>query len=126
MKKIEDIETMTPEELELAAEKLSASVPEGLQSRIETVLAAKAICDDDKPKAPKRAPGWIAATGLAAAAAIAAFAIFPIRASSEPKDTFDDPALAYAQVEATFRQISDKMASVANKPIEVTNNKDEQ
>lgn len=117
---------MAPEELESAAERQSASVPEGLRSRIETVLAAKAVASDDKPKAPGRSPGWIAATGLAAAAAIAAFAIFPNRAPSEPEDTFDDPALAYAQVEATLRQISDKMASVANKPIEVTNNKDEQ
>ena len=44
---------------------------------------------------------------LAVAAAAAAVVILPQRG---PKDTFDDPRLAYAEVEKAFQTISDKMS----------------
>ena len=48
----------------------------------------------------------------AAAAAIAAFVL--IRKPSAPVDSFDDPMLAYAQIEHTFQYISDKMSGGLN------------
>ena len=45
------------------------------------------------------------------AASLAALAILPKHAGDSIPDTFDDPYLAYAQVEATFQLISDKMAT---------------
>lgn len=106
MKRIEDIEMMTPEELEKAALQEDIRVPEGLRGRMEAAIAAKELTAERKR--PSRA--WLPYAALAAAAAIAAVAVIPGRRSTELRDSFDDPYLAYAQVEATFRTISDKMA----------------
>ncbi len=102
MKRIEDIEMMDPGQLEKAALNEDIHVPEGLRSRIEESIAAKEI-------ARERRPVWIPYAALAAAAAIAAVAIIPHRGEAALRDTFDDPYLAYAQVEKTFQKISDKM-----------------
>ena len=129
MKHIEDIEFMTPEELEIAALAESAPVPEGLESRIKETLAAKAATE----AAPRSAGfrdrfGWAPAVALAAFAAIAILIAIP---GNSPKDTFDDPAMAYAQVEAVFKDISGRIASgmdkvsqaeaIASKPSEIIN-----
>ena len=182
MKRIEDIEIMELEELEAAAMKEAAPVPEGLEGRIREVLAAAAVADgaavaavaedaavaavasvaegaavsavasaaaaaataaatgeppclleksrpgrlsrsdeprSDEPRSGSRSgkarsgstvrlAAWWTALAAAAAAAIA-FVLIPGR-GPEPVDTFDDPYLAYAQVEATFQRISEKMA----------------
>lgn len=129
MKHIKDIEFMTPEELEIAALAESAPVPEGLESRIKETLAAKAATE----AAPRSAGfrdrfGWAPAVALAAFAAIAILIAIP---GNSPKDTFDDPAMAYAQVEAVFKDISGRIASgmdkvsqaeaIASKPSEIIN-----
>ena len=66
---------------------------------------------------------------LAAAAALAALIILPQTGKRELKDTYDDPYLAYAEVEKVFQNISGKMAlgvdlvkevrPTAEKPIQV-------
>ncbi len=53
---------------------------------------------------------WLPLTGIAAAAAIALLLILPRPGQSQLKDTYDDPELAYAQIEETFKLISSKMA----------------
>lgn len=137
MKRIEDIEKMDPEALEQAALDEVATIPEGLRNRIETALAAKAVMDgtsggnalSDKPaelaglstKPAKDAPRkhrWIPISAIAAAAAVAALFMIPRLNDRALKDTYNDPALAYAQVEATFRQISDKMTIGVDKASE--------
>lgn len=130
MKKIEDIESMQPEELESAALGDEIKVPAGLEERILDAIAAKEAL---RPKASLRREAsplrWVPYAALAVAAGLAAVAIIPRR--DRLRDTFDDPYLAYAQVEATFQKISDKMAvgvglaekagQTADKPMEIIN-----
>lgn len=106
MKRIEDIEKMEWDELEAAAQEVEVPVPPGLEARIRASLAAKALVS---PRPKPAVAGWVPYAALAAAAALAAVAVIPRSREDRLPDTFDDPYLAYAQVEATFRTISDKM-----------------
>ncbi|MBR4809042.1 MAG: hypothetical protein IK031_02030 [Bacteroidales bacterium] len=108
MKKIEDIERMDLDELESAALEENVAAPAGLEDRIMASLAAKAIAGSRPAPAPVR---WLPYAALAVAAALAAVIFIPGSKSDRLMDTFDDPYLAYAQVEATFQKISDKMAA---------------
>lgn len=126
MKTIEEIEKMDPEQLESAALQEVTSVPSGLEERIKGVIAARTMLEKQKPGGKLR---WLPYAAIAAAAATAAVVAIPLGGRHSPKDTFDDPYLAYAQVEATFQKISDKMAlgvgmaeeagDTAGKPIEI-------
>ncbi len=130
MKRIEDIEIMTEKELEQAAMQDSALIPEGFRARLETALAAAKIAEEPAAR-PKGASRWIALSAVAAAAAVLAIVAIPRSGSVQLKDTFDDPVQAYAKVEETFRQISQKMTlgvamaseaeAEAGKPIEIMN-----
>ena len=102
MKTLEEIERLSLEELEQEAPRAAAPVPDGLQERLRQTLAARELADAARPR-PTR---WIPYASLAVAAAAAAVIALPQRG---PKDTFDDPRLAYAEVEKVFRTISDKM-----------------
>ena len=124
MKRIEDIERMLPEELESAVLSEDIKVPSGLEERIKSAIAAK---ESLKPReSPVR---WVPYAALAVAAGLAAVAVIP--RGGKIQDTFDDPYLAYAQVEATFQKISDKMAlgvdlaekagQTADRPMEIIN-----
>lgn len=123
MKTIEELQDLTWEELETAASKEAAPVPAGLQTRIAETLAARTLAAEPA-RSPARRYGYIA---LAAAAALAALVVIP--RVSAPKDTFDDPYLAYAEVEKAFQSISEKMNAgvdlarevkpVAEKPLNV-------
>ena len=126
MKRIQDIEILQEEDLEMAALGEDITIPAGLEERIKAAIAAK---ETIKPKAePVR---WIPYAALAVAAGFAAVAIIRHNGSGKLQDTFDDPYLAYAQVEATFQKISDKMAigvgvaakaeQTAEKPMEIIN-----
>ncbi|MBQ3723766.1 MAG: hypothetical protein II851_08680 [Bacteroidales bacterium] len=109
MKSIEELEKLEWEELEQAALQDPAPVPEGLQQRLSANLAAKSLAEEATVrKSPVRAFSY---TALAAAAALAAVLVLPRLGNREPKDTFDDPYLAYAEVEKVFQSISDKMAT---------------
>lgn len=102
MKTLEEIEKLSAEELEREALQAPVTVPDGLERRLREALAAREIAAAARPR-PVR---WI--VPLAAAAAAAATIVFlPQRG---PKDTFDDPLLAYAEVEKAFQTISDKMS----------------
>lgn len=126
MKRIQDIEKMQEEELEMAALGEDITIPAGLKERIKAAIAAK---ETVKPKAvPVR---WIPYAALAVAAGLAAVVLIHHDGSGKLQDTFEDPYLAYAQVEATFQIISDKMAigvdmaakaeQAAEKPMEIIN-----
>ena len=119
MKRIEDIEMMEVEDLLKVAEDNSVSVPEGLENRIAaSLLAVKISQEEDAPAVPLRAR-WI--TGFAVAAACTVAAVFLHNpAQSELKDTFDDPRLAYAEVERTFERISSKMSKASEMAYEAT------
>ena len=128
MKRIEDIENLSLEELEQAAQ--GAPVPEGLADRIKASLVAESFLQNagkepsgaltgepffgENGKDDRRRHIWQTGilSSLAVAAAIAAVVL--LHTPSAPKDTFDDPLLAYAQVEETFQYISSKMSGGVN------------
>lgn len=126
MKRIQDIEKMQEEELEMAALGEDITIPAGLEERIKAAIAAK---ETVKPEA--RPVRWIPYAALAVAAGLAAVVLIHHDGSGKLQDTFEDPYLAYAQVEATFQKISDKMAigvdiaakaeQTAEKPMEIIN-----
>lgn len=109
MKQIEELENLGWEELERSALQDPAPVPEGLKERIAASLAAETLARESAGRRfPVRAVSF---TALAVAAALAAVLILPGLGQREPEDTFDDPYLAYAEVERVFQSISEKMAT---------------
>ena len=106
MKKITEIENMDWEALEKAAESRPAKVPEDLEAGIKAAILAS---ETARPKATPRRLPVAAFYGFAFAATITALVVVGVNRINSPRDTFDDPYLAYAEVQKTFRQISDKM-----------------
>ena len=134
MKRIQDIEKLQEEELEMAALGEDITIPAGLEERIKAAIAAKeavAIAAKETVKPEARPVRWIPYAALAVAAGLAAVVLIHHDGSGKLQDTFEDPYLAYAQVEATFQKISDKMAigvgvaakaeQTAEKPMEIIN-----
>lgn len=107
MKQIKEIENMDWEALEQAAEAGQAKVPEDLDARIKAAILASEATAEKEP-ATRRLPAR-AFYGFAFAAAVAAVIAVGVLRERPLQDTFDDPLLAYAEVQKTFRQISDKM-----------------
>ena len=99
MKSIRDIELMTTEDLERISLDEGIEVPRGLSSRVEAAVKASLF--------RKR---MFRTAGIAAAVAVLAGAGFGIAGfQNEPEDTFDDPYLAYAEVEKAFARMSEGM-----------------
>ncbi len=107
MKTLEEIERLTGEELEQRAAASAPAAPKGLQRRLRTALAAQEIATQHDAAQPRPARWAVPAAALACAAAAAVLLTLPDRG---PRDTFDDPYLAYAEVEKAFQTISDKMS----------------
>lgn len=103
MKHIEDIEKMSVEELISIAEDMPVEVPDDLDKNISEALMAQTALADI-PKSAQTVRRLLYAT-TAAAACLAVF----LTVRSQPKDTFDDPHLAYAELEKTFSYISSKV-----------------
>ena len=126
MKTLEEISRLGAEDLERIALDESIPVPEELSSRVQAALEEQAGADR-----PTTTDGWTAtrrrsgnlsprkyeASIFAVAAAIALFALGTVFLTREPapKDTFDDPYLAYAEVEKVFSKISGTIAYGAEK-----------
>ena len=145
MKKISEIETLTPEQLELVATDASVPVPEDLKASLEALAGAAelaGILEEGTPErvrgegeAPERVRGegrprkstvwrWAIA---AAAAAVVALAV-TLSVPSRPKDTFSDPLLAYAEVQRAFDLISargEQAMDIAGKAVPVMEKTDE-
>lgn len=113
MKDIGKIERLTPEDLERIASDESVRVPADLKASLEALAGAAELLDE-RPAAAGVIPGlaekrlarnaWYWAAPAVAAALVAAVLVF----RSQPKDTFSDPYLAYAEVQKAFGQISQK------------------
>lgn len=121
MKRIEEIKNLTIDDLERIADDSRIEVPEGLDMKLLSAIMASSP-DSIAPRRPrflKLASGAVA-TGIAACLAV----MFMM--SDEPKDTFDDPKLAYAELEKTMSLISSKLergmelASEAAPALEIT------
>ncbi len=98
------------DELLEASSDETVHVPEGFMERLdETVGAARtvgALTDDDVSYKASYIKRFIPFISVAAAIALIAGIGFSLM-DDEPKDTFDDPLLAYAEIEKAFGRISD-------------------
>ena len=135
MKRIEDIEKMGLEDLEAAAMEEKVEVPQGLAGRIqERILAAELAKEPPVGKPQIQRKRILQFSGIAAAAVVV-FALVLLKPGMQKdtlQDTFEDPYMAYAQVEEAFRQISKKMTvgvemiadakPLAERPMEILNN----
>lgn len=110
MRSIEEIEGLSLEELEAIASDSRVEAPEGLQERIAAGLAAAEELDAEELDSEEHSkPVTSHRTIWAMAAAACAALVIAVSLPRQPKDTFDDPALAYAEIERTFAYISSKM-----------------
>ena len=128
MKDINEIERLTPEDLERIASDESVRVPADLKASLEALAGASELLDEGpaaagvipglaekrlgRKSSGRRSQGWRTwywAVPAVAAALVAAVLVF----RSQPKDTFSDPYLAYAEVQKAFGQISEKGEAAA-------------
>lgn len=105
MKSIKEIENMSLEQLEAVSMDENIPVPEGFAERIQISVDAQSIIGEIKEDSH---PGrMVRIVGAAASVAVLAGIGFGIaRWQNEPKDTFDDPYLAYAELEKAFAIMS--------------------
>ncbi len=128
MKRTEDIEKLTIEELERMADDESVAVPERLGENIENRILASEILRNESAReeslttedgsgtlnSEKRSSSVVLWKRLAVIPAVAAAVAAVViglnlhRASAAPADTFSSPEEAYAQVERTFAMIGSK------------------
>ena len=102
MKTLDEITRLSAEDLERISLDETIPVPEDLASRVQEAV---------RPWTRRWA---LPATGIAAAA-VAVLVTIGLTREPAPKDTFDDPYLAYAEVERVFSRISGTVAYGAEK-----------
>ena len=105
MKSLKDIENISLEELERASLDERTAVPEGFAERIQASVDAQGIIDgiEEGPHHGR----MVRIVGAAASVAVLAGIGFGIAQwQNEPKDTFDDPYMAYAELEKAFAIMS--------------------
>lgn len=106
MKSIKEIENMSLEELIAVSSDEATAVPEGFAERIGRQVEAQKVAKDlakdaDRTRTVRRIGAAAAVTLLAGTAlGIANW-------QNRPKDTFDDPYLAYAELEKAFATMSE-------------------
>ena len=108
MKTLDEIKRLTADDLERISLDESIPVPEELSGKVQEALARA-----DANARTRRLRWILPSTGIAAAAAI--LLAVGLTRNPEPKDTFDDPYLAYAEVERVFSKISGTVAYGAEK-----------
>ena len=103
MKSIKEIENMSLEELERASLDERTAVPEGFAERIQASVDAQSIIDEitEDPHRMVRIVG-----AAASVAVVAGIGLGIAKWQDEPKDTFDDPYMAYAELEKAFATMS--------------------
>ena len=101
MKSIDDISRLSAEDLERISLDESIPVPEELSARVQAAV-----------RKPAR---WVLPAGIAAAVATLVAVGLTLTRNPEPIDTFDDPYLAYAEVEKVFAKKSGTVAYGAEK-----------
>ena len=106
MKSIKEIENMSLEELIAVSSDEATAVPEGFAERIGKHVEAHKIAKDLENDADRtRTVRWIGAA--AAVTLLAGTALGIVNWQNQPKDTFDDPYLAYAELQKAFSTMSD-------------------
>ncbi len=128
MKSIKEIEKMNLEELFEVSSDETVQIPDGFMDRLNdefgAMMMVSALTEKEDSSNPFRR-GTVRLIGAAAAAVLLAGIGFSL-IDNEPEDTFDDPYLAYAELEKAFATISDgigrgvAMAEDSEKIIEKT------
>lgn len=104
MKKIEDIVKIDFQELERIADDTAVTIPDSLGDRVKDALLSSML-----QRRRHRRKETIGFAILAPVAVAAALGLILWTRPPKLQDTFDDPALAYAQLEETFTYISDQI-----------------
>ena len=106
MKTCEEIEKIPFEELERMAEDTGIAVPEDLSAQLASSVQAAALTEAlSGPSRRQKRLRWAIPSAVGALVA-ASLAVVLVLRPGDPKDTFDTPEEAYAQLEETFRFIS--------------------
>lgn len=120
MKDINEIERLSPEDLERIASDTSVRVPSDLKASLEALAGAAEFAQPEKapvetePVVRKAGIFRPLLWGIPAVAAALVTAVLVFRSvPKEPEDTFSDPYLAYAEVQKAFGQISQKGEAAA-------------
>jgi len=123
MKRIEDIEKMDLGTLEAISEDRSIEVPADLREAVKAVLPkekteaepvrffGKRTENGKEAKPPKR---WIRPLAVAASLAAVAVGGLTLYRNAPLKDTYEDPYLAYAEVQKALNRISGSMSDGVN------------
>lgn len=99
MKSLKEIENMTLEQLEAVSMNGDITAPEGFRARLDALL--------DESGRRKR---YLRVAGIAAGIMLLLGAGYgAAEYMDRPKDTFEDPYLAYAEVERAFAMMSEGM-----------------
>ena len=110
MKSLKDIENISLEELDAVSLDEGIRIPEGFAERLQENIEAQQKIDrleEKRPAAQKRLLTFISAA--ASVAVLAGIGLGIARWQNEPKDTFDDPHMAYAELEKAFAKVSGGM-----------------
>lgn len=112
MKSIKEIEKMSLEQLEAVSMDEDIAIPEGLTDRLSAGLEAaetvSLLTEDEVGEISRNK--ILKYVSIAATVAVFAGVGFGIaRWQNEPKDTFDDPYMAYAELEKAFAKVSGGM-----------------
>lgn len=108
MKSLKEIEDISLEQLEAVSQDEAITVPEGFRQRLEAELDAQNKLETmkEEPRKIRLAP----VIGVAASVLLLiGIGLGIARWQSEPKDTFTDPYLAYAELEKAFSTMSEGM-----------------
>lgn len=108
MKSLKEIEDISLEELEAVSQDEAIAVPEGFRLRLEAELESQRRLETlkEEPRKIRLVP----VIGVAASVLLLiGIGLGIARWQSEPKDTFTDPYLAYAELEKAFSTMSEGM-----------------
>lgn len=107
MKTLKDIENITLEDLKDVSMDESIAVPESLSEKL--------VRNAGREVTRRR----ILALSGAAAIVLLAIALGTSRADIEPVDTFDDPYLAYAELERALAMVTEGMQKGIDRTVEI-------
>lgn len=109
MNRLEEIENISSDTLEEYAGDGAVRIPDGFRERLETALISGAIHEEGRVRPRCKIPAGLLTGFATAAAAVAVTLALTLHPEREPEDTFDNPVLAYAELERTFSYIASKL-----------------
>ena len=118
MKTLEEIDQMSVDLLEQVADDESVKAPKELADKVRQTIDVEEFLEPASTLSTAKVIRF-AAPLVAVAAAVAIVVSLP---SSSLKDTYDDPEMAYAELERTLSYISSKMTASVSMAMEAEAN----